>query len=512
MRYFSFLTFLRTTFLVITIFLAFYWRMGEAPLFDIDEGAFVEASREMMVSGDYLHPMLNGLPRYDKPVLIYWLQASSMRIFGLNEWAARFPSALFASIWVMAAFFMARYWYGRNTAFWAAFLQATSLMVLGIGRAATADAVLNACLAIAMFAIFVYTEKRQKYFLYLAFFMMGAAFLTKGPIAVFIPIVVSFLYVVVIKKDWRFWLRSVFNPLGLFIFGVIALPWYIYMLNADGMAFVNGFFMRHNVARFMGPLQGHGGSLVYYVPVFLVGTLPHTALALWTLRQSFVHARDAFGRFALLWFFFVFFFFSLSGTKLPHYMLYGMTGLFVLMAKSMEEALPKRILLVFPVLFIAMLAALPWGVEMALPWVDSGKTRILLQEALAVVPNGYFLAMLAVLGILVLAFFFFKEAIVFVSGIVFPVISLCWVLPWVSAFLQAPVKEAAFLVKHETTPVVAYKINQPSFSFYLERIVEKREPLPLEIALAKRGSSFPFKVKVLYEKGPIVLVQRLQES
>ena len=508
---FYFPTLTRAIFLFAAIFLAFYFRLGSIPLFDVDEGAFAEATREMIVSGDYLHPKLNGEPRYDKPILIYWLQAASVHVFGLNEWSMRFPSALFASIWVLATFFMARFWFGRDVAFWAAFLQATSLIVVGIGHAATADAVLNAFLALSMFSFFVYTEKRRQYLLYLAFAMIGAGFMTKGPIAVLIPLVVSFLYLVVIQKEWRFWLKSVCNPWGILIFAVIGLPWYIYMIHADGMDFVQGFFLRHNIARFVGPLQGHGGSLWYYIPVVLLGVLPHTALALWVLRNPLFLDRDRFSHYALLWFFFVFFFFSFSGTKLPHYMLYGMSGYWILMAKILEDGPRKAFLLLFPLLFLVVLAVLPLGIEMAMPQISHVKTRWVLQDALQLVPHHYALAMMAALLTLLLSFFFFKEAIVFASGMALLLIANIYVMPWVSGFLQAPVKEAALWVKKQEVPVVAYKINQPSFSFYAEKIIEKREPKPLEMALAKRGTVFPFKVEVLYEKGPIVLVRRLPE-
>ena len=72
---------------------SFYWMLGAAPLFDVDEGAFSQATLEMFERGDFLSTYLNGEPRYDKPILIYWLQASSVKSFGFNEFALRLPSA-----------------------------------------------------------------------------------------------------------------------------------------------------------------------------------------------------------------------------------------------------------------------------------------------------------------------------------------------------------------------------------------------------------------------------------
>ena len=78
--------------------------LGNAPLFDFDEGAFAEATREMLQKGDFFSTWLNGNPRFDKPILIYWLQAVSVTIFGFNEWAFRFPSALASIFWCFIVF------------------------------------------------------------------------------------------------------------------------------------------------------------------------------------------------------------------------------------------------------------------------------------------------------------------------------------------------------------------------------------------------------------------------
>jgi len=79
------------------VLVSFFLFLGDAPLFDVDEGAFSEATLEMFQRGDFLSTYLNGQPRYDKPILIYWLQAASVAAFGANEFAFRFPSAARAS-------------------------------------------------------------------------------------------------------------------------------------------------------------------------------------------------------------------------------------------------------------------------------------------------------------------------------------------------------------------------------------------------------------------------------
>ena len=90
--------------LAIIILASFFLGLGSAPLFDVDEGAFSEATREMLVSKNYLTTYLNGTPRFDKPIFIYWLQAVSIKLFGINEFAFRLPSALAGTVWATVDF------------------------------------------------------------------------------------------------------------------------------------------------------------------------------------------------------------------------------------------------------------------------------------------------------------------------------------------------------------------------------------------------------------------------
>src|SRR6185503_11098208 len=131
----------------------------------------------------------------------------------------------------------------------------------------------------------------------------------------------------------------VFDWRALALLLLIAAPWYIAILAEEGRGFIDGFILKHNVGRFTGPVSGHAGSLLYYFPVLLVLTLPFTALLVGVARRIREVWRDDLQLYLLIWFVFVFVFFSVSGTKLPHYLLYGYTGLAILMA---VEALEVR--------------------------------------------------------------------------------------------------------------------------------------------------------------------------
>src|SRR5436190_19018388 len=97
---------------VAAVLARFFWMLGAAPLFDVDEGAFSQATMEMFQRGDFLSTYLNGEPRYDKPILVYWLQALGVALIGPSEWAFRLPSAICASLWALITYLFVKHHYG----------------------------------------------------------------------------------------------------------------------------------------------------------------------------------------------------------------------------------------------------------------------------------------------------------------------------------------------------------------------------------------------------------------
>src|SRR3954471_16148363 len=165
------------------VLLSFFLALGRAPLFDVDEGAFSQATLEMFQRGDFLSTYLNGVPRYDKPILVYWLQAASVLAFGPTEFAFRLPSALCATLWCAAVFAFTRKNFGANAGLVAAAITATSVGVFAIGRAATADGLLNLCLVVTMFAAWEHLKSGERKWLYAVFAATGLGVMAKGPVA-----------------------------------------------------------------------------------------------------------------------------------------------------------------------------------------------------------------------------------------------------------------------------------------------------------------------------------------
>src|SRR6266404_5746508 len=244
---------------------SFFLLLGAAPLFDVDEGAFSQATLEMFQRGDFLSTYLNGEPRYDKPILVYWLQAAAVALLGPSEWAFRLPSAICATLWAWLTYLFVRRHYDAERALFAAALLASSLGVFIIGRAATADALLNMLIAASMFAAWQHLSTGRRGWLYATHAAIGLGVLAKGPIAILVPFATTLIFCW-LRRDLRTWARAVFDWRALLVLLAIAVPWYAVILLREGRGFVEGFFVKHNLGRFSGPVSGHSGSLFYYFP------------------------------------------------------------------------------------------------------------------------------------------------------------------------------------------------------------------------------------------------------
>ena len=499
--------------LAILIFASFFLGLGSAPLFDVDEGAFSEATREMMISKNYLTTWLNGAPRFDKPILIYWLQLASVRLFGLNEFAFRLPSALGGTVWAASIFLFARKEIGNRQAFFAAAMMVLSLQVMVIAKAAIADGVLNCFLAISMFGLFQHYKTGSNKALLFAFAAAGFGMLTKGPIAVIIPFAVTFLFSLQ-ERSLKTWFRMFFNPAGIFLFLAIALPWYWLEYRDQGMAFIEGFFFKHNISRFNSSFEGHSGSLFYYVPVIILGLMPFTGLFFTVLFNLKTLLSDRLNRFLLFWFAFVFLFFSLSGTKLPHYMIYGYTPLFILMARALRMSRHPKSLAIWPLLLLPALACIPLLLPIALQEIDDRYIKAILEGAMGLTGETYIVTfVIATLVVAALQFVprFSAEWKLIATGIVFSLLINLYLMPLAGKLMQEPIKEAALLAKEKGYKIVMWKTWNPSFLVYSESFVEKRTPEPGEIVLTtvKELDTF-INPAILYSKNGIVLVKLMQ--
>jgi hypothetical protein len=508
--------------LAAAVLLGLFYGLGAFPLFDVDEGAFSEATREMIERGDWVSTWLNGQPRYDKPILIYWLQAASVLLFGANEFAFRLPSALAASAWIGATFVFTRHIADLGSARAAAFIAATTAGVIVIGRGAIADALLNLFLALAMFDIIRYAQAKEPgaALCRRVFLWIGLGLLTKGPVALLVPAAASFL-AYALQGRLAGWWRAVRDPAGWLILLAVAAPWYLLEYSRRGDAFLAGFFLRHNVERFMSPLQGHSGSVLYYLPAVLVLLLPYTGLFLRILPLRLPDLRRLRGQrvdtFLWCWFLFVLVFFSLAGTKLPHYLLYGVTPLFILMARRRHALRSGWLVFVPPLLLLGTVAALPH----LLPRLAPGFRNVYVREALGrteVFGPGWQAAALVLLAAALVLAAWWRVAPwprLAAAGLLSAASLVGLVLPALAELQQGPVKEAALLARSKGWDVRSWRINVPSFSVYRGAVTPGTpQPRPGDVILTRSdalglltGPDGRAGFDILYRKGGVLLLK-----
>ncbi|CUH93948.1 hypothetical protein P22_0010 [Propionispora sp. 2/2-37] len=288
--------------------------LGTQPLLDPDEPVYAETAKEMFTFHDIISPRIYGEFWYDKPPMYYWLVAGAFKIFGVGEFAARFPSALFAVGGAIAVYLAGRRMFSERGGLLSALVLATSLEYFYLGNAAVTDMTLTFFLTTALLSFF-----HRNYY---AFYVFAAlSVVTKGPVGLFFCGVIVGIYLL-ITSNWMT-LKNMKLVRGTVLFSVIALPWYLAMYWQHGMAFIDTFLGFHNVTRFLQPEHVSGKIWYFYIPVLLIGFFPWTAF----LAQAFTEGVKEKGEkrnaciFLALWASAVFLFFSLSQTKLISYIL-----------------------------------------------------------------------------------------------------------------------------------------------------------------------------------------------
>ncbi|HXF93010.1 MAG TPA: glycosyltransferase family 39 protein [Nitrospiraceae bacterium] len=314
--------------------LLFFLNLGGIGLTDRDEGRNAEAGREMFETGDWISPTFNYEPRYAKPVLLYWLMSLSYRLFGVSEFAARFPSAVFGVALILLQYAFLRRWRGTPVDLFSGLMLLLNVEIIGLGRMALTDSVLVFFTTLALYGFWsglhastdpgTGLQGSERHVMWLFYVGMALATLTKGPVGVVVPLLTAALYLTWTKRWGQFW-RHGFPMAGVLVFALLALPWYAAMLAIHGSAYTASA-QANTVGRFLNPMEGHSFTVLFYIPVLLFGFFPWSALLPFALHAAFRDWREARGTpsrelelFAALWVAGVFLFFTLSSTRLPHY-------------------------------------------------------------------------------------------------------------------------------------------------------------------------------------------------
>jgi 4-amino-4-deoxy-L-arabinose transferase-like glycosyltransferase len=330
--------------LTVLLSLFFGFMLGNRPLSVPDEGRYVEIPREMVATGDYLTPRLNGVKYLEKPPLFYWLESLSIQLFGLKEFTLRLWPALFALLGCLAVYGAGKRLYGRRSGLIAASVLATSVLYYALSRVIILDMPVSVLLTVALLSFLVGTHEtpglKRRLFLWSFYAFAALAVLTKGLIGILIPGIIIGAWIVILG-EWRV-LRTMYLPSGIMLFLLITVPWHILAGRANP-EFFNFYFIHEHFQRYLTKIHARYKPVWYFIPVLLGGIFPWTPFLAQAVKFSTPSSwrerhehRDAL--FLMLWAGLVFLFFSASDSKLIPYILPVLPPLAILIGRYLSHA------------------------------------------------------------------------------------------------------------------------------------------------------------------------------
>jgi 4-amino-4-deoxy-L-arabinose transferase-like glycosyltransferase len=517
--------------LVLTLLagLLFFIGLGSMGLTDRDEGRNAEAGREMFASGDLVTPTFNGELRVAKPVFVYWLMTVSYHVFGVNEFAARAPSAFFGVALILMHYLFLSRLRGPTVGLVGALMLLLNIEILALGRMAITDSVLIFFTTLSLYGFWLglHEEGAGRHWIWGFYAGMAFATLTKGPVGFAVPLMTALLYLLATRQWLVFWRRGA--PIaGTLLFLILAGPWYVAMLVIHGDAYSSQAKV-HTVGRFLAPMEGHGVGWWFYFPILLLGFYPWSALlpaafyrayATWREspaslydRNGSLETRESEGSgyelewFAGLWVIGTFTFFSMSSTRLPHYIgpLFPACALLAASywAQGLKEPSTKGLRgSIHLMMGIGYLLAIGFASAPFLFHKFSGKMvkefPLAVQFDLGIGP--YLSAIIVVAAMGLIGYYGLndtKRHLTFgVAGAALAsvfLLAILAVVPGLNRYAIAPPQELAYaagLNLNPTEQLIAFGTTRPSTAFYARRpvlFIPSNELDRLRTALSKEG-------------------------
>ena len=310
--------------LALALALAWFGTLGLRPLNKSDESRYAEIAREMVASGDWLTPRLNGFKYFEKPPLQYWATAAAFEVFGERDWAARLWAALTGFGAVLLAFFAGRRAFGERAGLFAAAVLASSPIHVLLGQTNTLDMGLTFFLFLAAAAFVL-----DRMFVFWA--GCALAVLSKGLVGVVLPAGIVFLFA--LSRLEISPVRKLLKWKGILVFFLISAPWFVAVSLAN-KEFFHFFFIQEHFERYLTTMHGRYQPWWHFIPVLLVGLLPWLVTVFHGLKNAF---DEKSATFLALWAIGIFVFFSASSSKLPSYILPVVPALALLAGRSLSE-------------------------------------------------------------------------------------------------------------------------------------------------------------------------------
>ena len=304
--------------------IAFFQFLGRFPLIETDDARYMEIPREMIERGDFITPTLNYVKYFEKPPLHYWVNVLSIKMFGETEFAARFFGVFWGVLGILLVYYLGRKLFGRREAILSALILGTSVGIIVQARINITDTTLSicmtACIGFFLLAIQESEQKKSRYY-HLFYIFAALAVLAKGLIGIVLPGAIIFSYLLITKRWHK--LREMRLATGIPLFLLVCAPWFILVIMRNP-EFARFFFIHEHFERFLTKVHGRYEPPWFFIPI-LIGVMlpwsffiPATLIRVWQGRKK--TGSDT-RLFLLLWATIIFAFFSVSSSKLIHYIL-----------------------------------------------------------------------------------------------------------------------------------------------------------------------------------------------
>lgn len=297
--------------------LLFFPFLGQVHLFDWDEINFAECAREMIVTKNYLQVQIDYHPFWEKPPFFIWLQVLAMKLFGVNEYAARFPNAMVGIATLVSLFYVGKRVVNEKMAMWWVGLYVASWLPHFYFKSGIIDPTFNLFIFLAFFQIYLLGQgSRQWLHAILAGVFLGIAVLTKGPAAILIAILSLSAYFIITRGKVGFrWTHVLVTAIFAFL---TTCMWFGLEVLHNGWWMVNEF-IRYQIRLFSIEDAGHGGPFFYHFVILLIGCFPASVFLFHKSSAQYPDSTRTFKRWMWVMFWVVLLLFSIVKTKIVHY-------------------------------------------------------------------------------------------------------------------------------------------------------------------------------------------------
>ncbi len=440
--------------------------LGAFPLLDPDEGRNAEVGREMALTNDYVMPRLDALPYLDKPIVYFAAEAAAMEVLGPTETAARLPALLFTFATAAFVYWFARRLWTANEAMIAAIVTLATPLTIAFSRTVIFDSALAFFITVAIGCFYLAVEgapasspagpppsrRRDAAALYatLAWAAIGLGVITKGPVAIAVPLLVAIPYAIWRKRSGALWSFA-----GIAVFALVIAPW-VWAISRAVPDFLNYVLVTETAERLATKALKRTGPPWYFLPFLIGGALPWSVVVLGAKWEK----REKTNLFLILWVLVPLLFFSLSQSKRPQYILPLMPAIALLTSRVWcESPRGRRVAGAVMMAFGALLVAAPHFAHLRSEYAGAIQSCALLLGvaviaggALALVPWRY----------------------VALAGLTIPVLAIPMVANPVINAIATRRSAAAFAAQlrprlGSETEIVGVQAYSGSMSFYLRR-------------------------------------------